>query len=51
MLIQVNLTEKQTRLFIEAIYEVFAAVNIHFGFFWVVTPYSDVAGYQRFRAP
>jgi hypothetical protein len=32
-------------------FEVFTAVKIQIVVFWVVTPYSDVVGYQHFGGP
>jgi hypothetical protein len=34
-----------------ATFEVFTAMNIQVVVFWVVTPCSDVIGYQRFGGP
>jgi hypothetical protein len=32
-------------------FEVLAAMKLHVEVFWVVTPFSTVAGYHRFRGP
>jgi hypothetical protein len=32
-------------------FEIFKVVKIHVKVFWVMTPCSDVVGYQHFRGP